>query len=83
KQKLKSEIEWRERKQVVKDTISARQKRREANLKARKDNKGKKSKNQPKLRKFTGVVKKGKGGKDGKKRAGFEGNAKSKGKQKD
>lgn len=81
KQKLKSEIEWRERKQVVKDTISARQKRREANLKARKDNKGKKSKNQPKLRKFTGVVKKGKGGKDGKKRAGFEGNAKSKGKQ--
>ncbi|KAM9924630.1 hypothetical protein OXX80_011160 [Metschnikowia pulcherrima] len=83
KQKLKSEIEWRERKQVVKDTISARQKRRDANLKARKDNKGKKSKNQPKLRKFTGVVKKGKGGKDGKKRAGFEGNAKSKGKQKD
>lgn len=78
RQKLKSEIEWKERKQVVKDTISARQKRREANLKSRKDNKGKKSKNQPRLRKFTGVVKKGGKG-DGKKRAGFEGSAKSKG----
>lgn len=83
KQKLKSEIEWKERKQVVKDTISARLKRREANLKARRDNKGKKGKNQPRLKKFTGVVKKGKGGgKDAKKRAGFEGNAKSKGKLK-
>lgn len=77
KQKLRSEIEWKERKQVVKDTIAARLKRREANLKARKDNKGKKSKNQPRLKKFSGVVKKGKP-RDGKKRAGFEGSAKSK-----
>ncbi|KAK6457334.1 surfeit locus protein 6-domain-containing protein [Scheffersomyces xylosifermentans] len=77
KQKLKSEIEWRERKQVVKDTVSARAKRREENLKARKDNKGKKSKNQPKLRKFTGIVNKA-----AKKRAGFEGSAKSKNKSK-
>lgn len=82
KQKLKSEIEWRDRKQVVKDTISARAKRREANLKARKENKGKKSKNQVKLRKFTGTVNKSKGGKDNKKRAGFEGSAKSKNKLK-
>ena len=73
KQKLKSEIEWRDRKQIVKDTISARLKRREENLKARKDNKGKKSKHQPKLRKFTGIV-----NKTAKKRAGFEGSAKSK-----
>lgn len=84
KQKLKSEIEWRDRKQNVKDTISARQKRREANLKSRRENKGKKSKNIPKLRLFTGtVLKPGKGGaKDRQKRAGFEGNAKSKGKGK-
>lgn len=82
KQKLKSDVEWRERKQVVKDTISARAKRREANLKARKDNKGKKGKNQVKLRKFTGTVNKSKGGKDTKKRAGFEGSAKSKNKPK-
>lgn len=82
KQKLKSEIEWKERKQVVKDTIAARLKRREANLKARRDNKGKKGKNQPRLKKFSGVVKKGGKSKDGKKRAGFEGSAKSKGKLK-
>lgn len=75
KQKLKSEIEWKERKQIVKDTISARLKRREENLKARKDNKGKKGKQQPRLRKFTGTANKFTGGK--KKRAGFEGNAKS------
>lgn len=80
KQKLKSEIEWRERKQVVKDTISARAKRREDNLKSRKENKGKKSKNIPKLKKFTGVVKKA--ANKGKKRAGFEGSAKSNGKSK-
>lgn len=85
KQKLKSEIEWKERKQVVKDTSAARQKRREANLKQRRENKGKKSKNQVRLKKFTGVVHKGgskDGKKDGKKRAGFEGSAKSKGKRK-
>lgn len=82
KQKLKSEIQWKERKQVVKDTIAARQKRKEANLKSRRDNKGKKSKQQPRLKKFTGTVKKGNKGKDGKKRAGFEGSAKSKGKLK-
>lgn len=76
KQKLKSEIEWRERKQIVKDTVAARAKRREENLKARKDNKGKKSKNQPKLRKFTGSINKSAAAK--KKRAGFEGSVKSK-----
>lgn len=82
KQKLKSEVEWKERKQVVKDTIAARLKRREANLKLRRENKGKKSKNIPRLKKFSGVVKKGGKNKDGKKRAGFEGSAKSKGKLK-
>lgn len=81
KQKLRSETEWKDRKQVVKDTIAARAKKREANLKARKDNKGKKGKNQPKLRKFSGVIKKGGKAKDGKKRPGFEGSAKSKGKK--
>lgn len=75
KQKLKSEIEWKERKQIVKDTVSARLKRREENLKARKDNKGKKGKQQPKLRKFTGTINNFANSK--KKRAGFEGNAKS------
>lgn len=83
KQKLKSEIQWKERKQVVKDTIAARQKRKEENLKSRRENKGKKSKHQPRLKKFTGTMKKGGKGKgDGKKRAGFEGSAKSKGKLK-
>lgn len=77
KQKLKSEIEWKERKQTVKDTVAARAKRREENLKSRRENKGKKSKQQPKLRKFTGVVNKA-----AKKRAGFEGSAKSKNKRK-
>lgn len=81
RQKLKSEIEWKDRKQVVKDTVAARAKRREENLKARRDNKGKKGKNQPRLKKFTGTVNKkamtaSKGSK-GKKRAGFEGSAKS------
>ncbi|XXZ99169.1 hypothetical protein QA089_001686 [Meyerozyma guilliermondii] len=71
KQKLKSEIEWKERKQVVKDTIAAKQKRREENLKARRENKGKKAKKAVKLKKFTGTVHKNK-------RAGFEGTAKSK-----
>ncbi|KAK6198671.1 constituent of pre-ribosomal particles [Scheffersomyces amazonensis] len=77
KQKLKSEIEWKERKQVVKDTVAARAKRREENLKARRENKGKKSKKQPKLKKFTGIVNKA-----AKKRAGFEGSAKAKNKKK-
>lgn len=81
KQKLRSETEWKDRKQLVKDTIAARAKKREANLKARKDNKGKKGKNQPRLRKFSGVIKKGGKPKDGKKRPGFEGSAKSKGKK--
>ncbi|PVH16170.1 uncharacterized protein CXQ87_004036 [Candidozyma duobushaemuli] len=81
KQKLRSETEWKDRKQSVKDTIAARAKKREANLKARKDNKGKKGKNQPRLRKFSGVIKKGGKPKDGKKRPGFEGSAKSKGKK--
>lgn len=81
KQKLRSETEWKDRKQVVKDTIAARAKRREANLKARKENKGKKGKNQPRLKKFSGVVRKGGKAKDGKKRPGFEGSAKSRGKK--
>ena len=70
KQKLRSEIEWKDRKQVVKDTMAAKSKKREENLKQRRENKGKKSKNQVKLKKFTGIVNK-------KKRAGFEGSAKS------
>lgn len=79
RQKLKSEIEWKDRKQIVKDTVAARSKRREENLQSRRENKGKKSKNQPKLRKFTGTInKKGAGQK---KRAGFEGSAKSKSKK--
>ena len=73
RQKLRSEIEWKERKQVVKDTVAARAKRREENLKARKENKGKKSKHQTRLKKFTGTI-----NKSAKKRAGFEGSAKSK-----
>ncbi|ODV69207.1 SURF6-domain-containing protein [Hyphopichia burtonii NRRL Y-1933] len=84
KQKLRSEIEWKDRKQVVKDTVAARAKRREENLKSRKDNKGKRGKkNQtPKLRKFSGTINKkaAKNTKNNKKRAGFEGSAKSKGK---
>lgn len=75
KQKLRSEVEWRDRKQIVQNTISARQKRREDNLRLRRENKGKKGKNM-KLRKFTGIVN------NKKKRAGFEGSAKSKGKSK-
>lgn len=81
KKKLKSELEWKERQQVVKDTVSARAKRREENLKARKDGKGQKRKNLPKLRKFTGVVNKNKNGQNKKKRAGFEGSAKSRSKK--
>lgn len=80
--KLRSEIEWKERKQVVKDTMAARAKKREENLRLKQENKGKKHKHQVKLRKFTGIVKKQKGkkpdGQNGKKRAGFEGSAKSK-----
>ncbi|CAN3502689.1 ribosomal RNA-processing protein 14 [Diutina catenulata] len=82
KQKMKSEREWKDRKQTVKDTIAARQKRREENLAARKDSKGvhgKKRKQLPKLKKFTGIVNAKGGPKTGpKKRAGFEGSAKSK-----
>lgn len=83
RQKLRSEIEWKERQKVVKDTMSARQKRREENLKMKQQNKGKKRKHQVKLRKFTGIVNKNKPKpdlkkKDQKKRAGFEGSAKSK-----
>lgn len=79
RQKLKSEIEWKDRKQVVKDTVAARSKRREENLQSRRDNKGKKSKNQPRLKKFTGTINKKAAG--SKKRAGFEGSAKSKSKK--
>ncbi|KAI5968039.1 hypothetical protein KGF57_000265 [Candida theae] len=81
KKKLKSEIEWKDRQQAVKDTVAARAKRREENLKARKEGKGQKRKNLPKLRKFTGVVNKSKNGQNKKKRAGFEGSAKSRSKK--
>lgn len=85
KQKLKLEREWQERTQTVKDTKAARQKRREENLQARRDAKGvrgKKKKQLPRLKKFTGIANKA-GGKTGgkaggKKRAGFEGSAKLK-----
>ncbi|CCH45768.1 Hydrocephalus-inducing protein [Wickerhamomyces ciferrii] len=64
--KRKSEYEWKERKQTVQDSISAKQKRREENLQIRKDNKGIKRKNQSKQkRKFKGAIVP--------KRAGFEG----------
>ncbi|CAH6722671.1 ribosomal RNA-processing protein 14 [[Candida] jaroonii] len=79
KKKLKSELEWRDRKQIVKDTISAKIKRRDENLKQRKANKGKKRKDQVRLKKFTGIVNNTKSNpKNKKKRAGFEGSAKSK-----
>lgn len=65
-QKRKSEFEWRERKETVANSISAKQKRREENLQIRKDNKGVKRKNQVKQkRKFKGAIVP--------KRAGFEG----------
>lgn len=79
KQKSRSEREWKERKNLVEETKSARQKRRDENLKARKESKGKKG-NTPRLHKFTGIAK---AGSKKKKRAGFEGSAKSKGKQKE
>lgn len=75
KQKLKSEIEWKDRKRIVQDTIAAKAKKREENLKLRKENKGKKWKLQVRLKKFLGIVNK-KGA--AKKRAGFEGSAKLK-----
>ncbi|KAI5965197.1 uncharacterized protein KGF55_001417 [Candida pseudojiufengensis] len=83
KKKLRSEIEWKDRKQVVQDTVAARAKRREENLQARKNSKGMKRKNQPKLRKFTGIVdkKKSSAAHNKKKRAGFEGSVKTKSKR--
>ena len=69
--KRKSAIEWRERKQVVENTVAERQKRREENLQIRKDNKGKKRSKQQKMkRKFKGTA-------HLPKRAGFEGRLKS------
>lgn len=69
--KRKSTVEWRERKQVVENTVAERQKRREENLQIRKDNKGKKKSKQQKMkRKFKGTA-------HLKKRAGFEGRMKS------
>ena len=69
--KRKSEIEWKERKQLVADTKAERVKRREENLQIRKENKGvKRSKQQKMKRKFKGVI-------TPKKRAGFEGRLKS------
>ncbi|CAI4044730.1 ribosome biosynthesis protein RRP14 SKDI_11G1330 [Saccharomyces kudriavzevii IFO 1802] len=70
-QKRKSATEWSERKRVVEDTISERQKRREENLRIRKDNKGKKRNKQEKMkRKYVGSA-------VPKKRAGFEGRLKT------
>ncbi|CAI4045160.1 hypothetical protein N7582_003452 [Saccharomyces uvarum] len=70
-QKRKSAFEWKERKQVVEDTISERQKRREENLRIRKDNRGKKKNKQEKMkRKYVGSA-------GPKKRAGFEGRLKT------
>lgn len=81
KQKLKSEREWRERKDTVESTILAKLKRREENLQLRKENKGKKSKHQQKMKRtFTGIInKRTTPGSDKKKqkRAGFEGRLKS------
>lgn len=70
KRKLKSEHEWSERIQLEKSTQAARIQKRDENLRLRKENKGKKWKHQTKLRKYSP--------KQGKKRAGFEGSAKSK-----
>ncbi|CAI4044737.1 hypothetical protein SKDZ_11G1280 [Saccharomyces kudriavzevii ZP591] len=70
-QKRKSATEWSERKRVVEDTISERQKRREENLRIRKDNKGKKRNKQEKMkRRYVGSA-------VPKKRAGFEGRLKT------
>ncbi|OBA27774.1 SURF6-domain-containing protein [Hanseniaspora valbyensis NRRL Y-1626] len=85
--KRKSSVQWRDRKQQVITTIAERTKRREENLRMRKENKGKKRKNQVKLKKSlkgktmvkkamenSGNNKKNKNNK----RAGFEGNMKRK-----
>lgn len=70
--KRKSALDWKERQRTVASTIAEKQKRREENLKIRKENKGvKRSKQQKMKRKFTGTA----GSK--KSRAGFEGRLKS------
>lgn len=70
--KRKSSVDWKERQRAVTSTIAEKQKRREENLKIRKDNKGvKKSKQQKMKRKYTGTVA------PKKSRAGFEGRLKS------
>ncbi|QLQ80109.1 hypothetical protein HG537_0D01090 [Torulaspora globosa] len=69
--KRKSALEWKERQKTVASTIAEKQKRREENLKIRRENKGvKRSKQQKMKRKFTGTT-------GSKKRAGFEGRLKS------
>ncbi|QLL34192.1 hypothetical protein HG536_0G00490 [Torulaspora globosa] len=69
--KRKSALEWKERQKSVASTIAEKQKRREENLKIRRENKGvKRSKQQKMKRKFTGTA-------GSKKRAGFEGRLKS------
>ncbi|AMD20902.1 HDR160Wp [Eremothecium sinecaudum] len=69
--KRKSAVEWKEREQVVTNSIAEKQKRREENLAIRRENKGKKKSKQQKMkRKFTGTI-------VAKKRAGFEGRLKS------
>lgn len=88
--KRKSAVQWQDRKQQVITTIAERTKRREENLRMRKENKGKKRKNQTKMKKSLKgktMVKKAmensskKGNKKGgnnNKRAGFEGSMKRK-----
>ncbi|GME69302.1 unnamed protein product [[Candida] boidinii] len=72
--KFKSEREWKDRKQMVADTIKAKQDRREENLRIRRENKGKpRSQQQNQIR----APFKGKKNKRDNKRAGFEGRIKS------
>ncbi|XBW36757.1 hypothetical protein QEN19_002334 [Hanseniaspora menglaensis] len=84
--KRKSGVQWRDRKQQVITTIAERTKRRDENLRLRKENKGKKRKHQVKMKKSLKgktMVKKAmensaNNKKNKNKRAGFEGNMKSK-----
>ncbi|GME87759.1 unnamed protein product [[Candida] boidinii] len=68
--KFKSEREWKDRKQMVADTIKAKQDRREENLRIRRENKGK-----PRSQQQNQIRAPFKGKKN--KRAGFEGRIKS------
>lgn len=87
--KRKSAVQWQDRKQQVITTIAERTKRREENLRMRKENKGKKRKHQVKLKKslkgktmvkrqVDNPSKKGNKKAGNNKRAGFEGSMKRK-----